>query len=38
MSKKLDVELEEFLLKNLSAWEIEWFTVKTLKKDGRKGE
>ena len=36
--KNENLELEEFLLKNLSAWEIEWITVKTLKKDGTKGE
>lgn len=36
--KNENLELEEFLLKNLSTWEIEWFTVKRLKKDGTKGE
>lgn len=38
MDKNLDLELEEFLLKNLSAWKIEGRTIKASKKDGRKGE
>lgn len=37
MDKNLDLELEEFLLKNLSAWKIGG-NNKGIKKDGRKGE
>lgn len=38
MDKNLDLELEEFLLKNLSACEIECFTIKVSKNDVRKRE
>lgn len=33
MNENLELELEEFLLKNLSAWEKEWFTIKASKKE-----
>lgn len=35
MNENLELELEEFLLKHLSALKIEWLTVKVSEKNGR---